>query len=108
MRKLATDLRDNALRFATLAILVLAGGWAAPNQNQDIGEGGNTMGFDMAPETNIEVVEGAVKQIPVKMAPGPIAPTGIPCARITECRIGLSEQNSGSSCISGSSQSRRT
>ena len=42
---------------------------------QDIGEGGNTMGFDMAPETNISVVNAAMKQIPVKMARGPFKPT---------------------------------
>lgn len=42
--------------------------------SQDIGEGGNTMGFDMAPETSIAVVNGAIEQIPVAMAPGPIKP----------------------------------
>ena len=42
---------------------------------QDIGEGGNTMGFDMAPETNIDVVNAALKQIPIPMAPGPVQPT---------------------------------
>lgn len=42
-----------------------------------IGEGGNSKGFDMAPETNIKVVEAAVDQIPakVKTAPGPVKPT---------------------------------
>jgi alpha-L-fucosidase len=33
------------------------------------------MGFDMAPETNIDVVNAAVKQIPTPMAPGPVQPT---------------------------------
>ncbi|MBV8864796.1 MAG: alpha-L-fucosidase, partial [Acidobacteriaceae bacterium] len=33
------------------------------------------MGFDMAPETNLAVVNGAVKQIPIGMAPGPVEPT---------------------------------
>lgn len=42
---------------------------------QDIGEGGNTMGFDMAPETNIDVVNAAIKQISAKMARGPFKPT---------------------------------
>jgi alpha-L-fucosidase len=42
---------------------------------QDMGEGGNTMGFDMAPETNIDVVNAAMKQIPVKMPHGPFKPT---------------------------------
>lgn len=39
------------------------------------GEGGNDHGFDMAPETTLEVVQDAVKMIPVKMAPGPFQPT---------------------------------
>jgi alpha-L-fucosidase len=44
-------------------------------QDNDIGEGGNTMGCDMAPETTLAVVNAAVKQMPVKMAPGPVQPT---------------------------------
>lgn len=45
--------------------------------NLAIGEAGNARDFDMAPETNIKVVEAAVAQIPakVKTAPGPIKPT---------------------------------
>jgi alpha-L-fucosidase len=39
------------------------------------GEGGNDSGFDMAPETSRKVVDKAVQQIPMPMAPGPIAPT---------------------------------
>lgn len=39
------------------------------------GEGGNSLGFDMAPETSQRVVEDAVKQIPTPMAPGPVKPT---------------------------------
>ncbi len=42
---------------------------------QAIGDGGNSMGFDMAPETTIDVVNAAVKQIPTPMAPGPVQPT---------------------------------
>jgi len=42
---------------------------------QDIGAGGNSMGYDMAPETTLAVVNAAVKQIPVKMAPGPVEPS---------------------------------
>ena len=41
---------------------------------QCAGEGGNSLGFDMAPETNQRVVEDAVKQIPTQMAPGPVKP----------------------------------
>lgn len=43
--------------------------------NAAIGEAGNSMGFDMAPETTLKVVEGAMKQIPVKMPAGPFKPT---------------------------------
>src|SRR5581483_5697344 len=42
---------------------------------QCAGEGGNSLGFDMAPETSQRVVEDAVKQIPTPMAPGPVMPT---------------------------------
>jgi alpha-L-fucosidase len=43
--------------------------------NLAIGEGGNSQGFDMAPETNLQVVQSAVKSIPVKMSKGPVKPT---------------------------------
>lgn len=43
--------------------------------NVAIGETGNSMGFDMAPETNVKVVEGAVLLIPNGIAPGPVQPT---------------------------------
>ena len=42
---------------------------------QCAGEGGNSLGFDMAPETSQRVVEDAVDQIPTPMAPGPVKPT---------------------------------
>ena len=56
----------------SLAVLAAA----APRQllAQDIGDGGNMKGYDMAPETNLAVVNGAVRQIPIKMAPGPVKP----------------------------------
>jgi len=41
---------------------------------QCAGEGGNSLGFDMAPETSQRVVEDAVRQIPTQMAPGPVKP----------------------------------
>jgi alpha-L-fucosidase len=50
-------------------------GMPTPTLAHEIGEGGNTMGFDMAPETNINVVNAALKQIPTKMAHGPFKPT---------------------------------
>src|SRR4051812_26719202 len=37
--------------------------------------GGNDTGFDMAPETRIEVVNAAVEAIQVKLPPGPFMPT---------------------------------
>jgi alpha-L-fucosidase len=42
---------------------------------QLIGDEGNSMGFDMAPETNIGVVNAAVKRIPKLSQPGPVQPT---------------------------------
>ena len=40
-----------------------------------IADGGNSTGYDMAPETRLEVVEAAVAQIPTKLPSGPFAPT---------------------------------
>jgi alpha-L-fucosidase len=42
---------------------------------QCAGEGGNSLGFDMAPETSQGVVEDAVRQIKIPMASGPVKPT---------------------------------
>jgi alpha-L-fucosidase len=42
---------------------------------KQIGDGGNSMGFDMAPETNLEVVNAAIKKIPNLSVPGPVQPT---------------------------------
>ncbi len=42
---------------------------------QAAGEAGNSLGFDMAPETSQRVVEKAVKEIPISMADGPVRPT---------------------------------
>ena len=42
---------------------------------RDIGAGGNSKHFDMAPETNLAVVTAALQQIPVPMAAGPVQPT---------------------------------
>ena len=44
----------------------------APNT---IAEGGNSSGYDMAPETRLEVVEAAVAAIPSKIPAGPFKPT---------------------------------
>lgn len=42
--------------------------------NASIGEAGNSTGYDMAPETNLKVVEGAVKMIKTQLPPGPCKP----------------------------------
>ena len=38
-------------------------------------DGGNSTGYDMAPETTLQVVEAAVAMIPTKNPPGPFQPT---------------------------------
>ena len=50
---------------------------ASKATNIAIGEAGNSMGFDMAPETNISVVKSAVGLIPAKLKniPGPYKPS---------------------------------
>jgi alpha-L-fucosidase len=55
-----------------LAVLTSCPTWVAA---QCAGEGGNSLGFDMAPETSQRVVEDAVKQIQPPMAQGPVKPT---------------------------------
>ena len=42
--------------------------------NTMIGEGGNNMKFDMAPETTPRVVQAAVRAIRTPMVPGPVQP----------------------------------
>ena len=61
-----------ALTTIVIAALI---GFSRPVIAQCAGEGGNSLGFDMAPETSQRVVEDAVKQIPTSMAPGPVKPT---------------------------------
>jgi hypothetical protein len=70
--------RQNTIRISLLGIAMLTAGSFQPMVAQstaNMGEGGNTMGFDMAPETNLAVVNAAVQQIPVKIAPGPVQPS---------------------------------
>jgi alpha-L-fucosidase len=59
---------------AVIFVTVLIGSSTQVNA-QCAGEGGNSLGFDMAPETSQRVVEGAVRRIPTPMAPGPVRPT---------------------------------
>lgn len=61
--------------FAFPVFMALLTGYSALAAAQLAGEGGNSLGFDMAPETNQRVVDKAVSQIPTPMAPGPIEPT---------------------------------
>jgi len=63
-----------SLLVPTLLSAALAG-TSTLSAAQIAGEGGNSLGFDMAPETNQRVVENAVKAIPIPMAPGPVKPT---------------------------------
>lgn len=42
---------------------------------REIGEGGNSAGFDMAPETRHDVVQAAVAAIPRRLPAGPVQPT---------------------------------
>jgi alpha-L-fucosidase len=65
------------LTHASLLAAILLVGSSLKGSAQDIGEGGNNMGFDMAPETNLAVVEAAMRQIPVQMAPGPFEPSWV-------------------------------
>ena len=47
----------------------------APSAARLLGAGGNDTGFDMAPETRLEVVQAAVSAIPEKLPAGPVQPT---------------------------------
>jgi alpha-L-fucosidase len=47
----------------------------AQTDTNAIADGGNSSGYDMAPETRLEVVQTAVAQIPSKLPPGPFQPT---------------------------------
>lgn len=67
-------LRTARCAFLAIACAVLMN-CSAHLTAQCAGEGGNSLGFDMAPETSQRVVEDAVKQIPTPMAPGPVKPT---------------------------------
>ncbi len=53
----------------------LAAPTAADDTARQLGAGGNSAGYDMAPETRIEVVQAAVAAIPEKLPAGPVKPT---------------------------------
>ncbi len=58
-----------------LCVVSLASFPATAQNTNLIADGGNSTGYDMAPETRLEVVEAAVAQIPTKLPSGPFAPT---------------------------------
>ena len=64
-----------AISAVLVTVLAVLTGCSAQSNAQCAGEAGNSLGFDMAPETSQRVVEDAVKQIPTPMAPGPVKPT---------------------------------
>ena len=61
--------------FLVALAIAVSNSSASAQTNNLWAEGGNSTGFDMAPETRREVVEAAVAQIPSKLPPGPFAPT---------------------------------
>ncbi|HEX2855462.1 MAG TPA: alpha-L-fucosidase [Opitutaceae bacterium] len=68
--------------FVSLSLLALGEALAQPNPPPPqapapnlLAEGGNSQGYDMAPETRLEVVEAAVAAIPSPLPPGPFQPT---------------------------------
>lgn len=70
-------------RVATLRGLIIAGAITVltavaqptPSAPNLVAEGGNSRDYDMAPETNLAVVEAAVAQIATPIPPGPFQPT---------------------------------
>jgi alpha-L-fucosidase len=72
------------MKLSFFALLLAAGSLSAatapttPPAEADaaiMAAGGNSPGYDMAPETRLEVVEAAVAQIPTPLPPGPFQPT---------------------------------
>ena len=67
------------LKIGTLLAITVLSAVLLPGSSslsaQAAGQGGNSLGFDMAPETSQRVVEKAVKEIPTPMASGPVKPT---------------------------------
>ena len=63
-------------RVLQLAVAIGVATAAAVAQTTNlVADGGNSGGYDMAPETRLEVVEAAVAAIPSKLPPGPFQPT---------------------------------
>jgi alpha-L-fucosidase len=64
----------NRLTISIFALAAMTLPLVAQTDNP-VADGGNSSGYDMAPETTLEVVEAAVAQIPTKLPPGPFQPT---------------------------------
>src|SRR4051812_43429409 len=62
-----------AVVFLSLSLCVVTK--ASGQSRSTIAEGGNDKGFDMAPETRLQVVEAAVAAIPNQLPPGPVQPS---------------------------------
>jgi alpha-L-fucosidase len=58
-----------------LPIFAFALAAVAQTNNNPMADGGNSEGYDMAPETTLAVVNAAVAMIPTKLPPGPFQPT---------------------------------
>ncbi len=69
-------MKRNLLHAVLPICLLLSALVASAQTNNPMAEGGNDpRGYDMAPETNLKVVEAAVAMIPTKLPPGPFQPT---------------------------------
>jgi alpha-L-fucosidase len=65
---------NNKTFLVHLPVLTLALAVSAQTNNP-MADGGNSDGYDMAPETRLEVVNAAVAMIPTPLPPGPFQPT---------------------------------
>src|SRR3954463_8343403 len=61
--------------FVTFWFILLCSSTIQAQTTNPMARGGNDHGFDMAPETRLEVVESALAAIPVKLPAGPFQPT---------------------------------
>lgn len=62
--------------FAVASAILLAPALAIAQADNPMADGSNApTGYDMAPETRLEMVEAAVAMIPTKLPPGPFQPT---------------------------------
>lgn len=63
------------LPFALSLAVAVSAFQASAQTGNPMADGGNSTGYDMAPETRLEVVRAAVARIPEKLPPGPFQPT---------------------------------